>query len=76
MTEAEFDRYIASEDSTNPIKYELNLTRAVHTVEHQFHVCIDYNYPYFKLLSQIEYLNWKNAEEKKQYNKSKHKNGR
>lgn len=62
-----------AEANNDPIKQDINLSRNIHAVEKEFGVIIDMDYPFAKLISQIEYLHYLGKEYEKERIKNKRK---
>lgn len=58
MTQEEFDRYLTAERNLDPRRQDINLARAIHGVEKEFGLLIDWDYDHFKFLSQLQYLEY------------------
>jgi len=60
MTEREFDEYLSKEVATDIGKQFLNFARSIHTVEYHYHILVDEDYDYLKMVSQLDYLKYYN----------------
>jgi len=59
------------EAEQDPEKVDQKWARLIHRVEKEFHFLVDGDYPFLKLLSQLDYLHWEAKEIKKQSDKNK-----
>jgi len=75
MTEAEFDKYLASESRSDEGKFDINFARKINFVEKEFGIDIYEDYNYFKFLAKSDYLDYVNKESDK-ISKKKPKKGR
>jgi len=71
MTEGEFDRYLKAEYDSSPKKQSERFNKMIHAVEKEYCIPIRYDYPYFKVLSQYEYLLYVQKETKRLSKKGK-----
>ena len=71
MTEAEFDKICQAEYDNDPARVDKRFAMTINRVEHESGHFIDEKYPYFKLLSKIEYYSMVDKENARATKKKK-----